>query len=104
IISNCVINLTMDKGAVFKEAFRILKPGGRLVDADIIAEKQLPPEITQDPEAWCSCLGGALTKEGYSEKIKEAGFRGIKVKIFSESKYLNNYFQSGIIEAQKPMN
>lgn len=102
IISNCVINLTMDKGAVFKEAFRILKPGGRLVDADIIAADQLPSEITQDPEAWCSCLGGALTEKGYSEKIKEAGFKGVKVTIFSDFQYLNNKFQNGIIEAQKP--
>ncbi|MFX0053269.1 MAG: methyltransferase domain-containing protein [Candidatus Hermodarchaeota archaeon] len=104
IISNCVINLTMDKGAVFKEAFRILKPGGRLVDADIIADNHLPPEITQDPEAWCSCLGGALTEEGYSEKIREAGFEEIKVTIFSDFNYLSNQFHSGLIEAQKPLN
>ncbi|MFX1284348.1 MAG: methyltransferase domain-containing protein [Promethearchaeota archaeon] len=102
IISNCVINLTMDKGAVFKEAFRILKPGGRLVDADIIASDQLPSEITQDPEAWCSCLGGALTEEGYSEKIKEAGFKEVQVTIFNDFKYLENKFYSGIIETQKP--
>ena len=104
IISNCVINLTMDKGAVFKEAFRILKPGGRLVDADIIAANHLPPEITQDPEAWCSCLGGALTEKGYSDKIKEAGFKEIKVTIFNDFEYLNNQFQNGIIETQKPVN
>ncbi|MFX1504875.1 MAG: methyltransferase domain-containing protein [Promethearchaeota archaeon] len=103
IISNCVINLTMDKGAVFKEAFRILKPGGRLVDADIIAATPLPSEITKDPEAWCSCLGGALTEEGYSEKIKEAGFDEIKVTIYSDFKYLNNQFSNGILEAQKPL-
>ncbi|MFX0209420.1 MAG: methyltransferase domain-containing protein [Candidatus Hodarchaeota archaeon] len=104
IISNCVINLTMDKGAVFKEAFRILKPGGRLVDADIIAADPLPSEITEDPEAWCSCLGGALTEEGYSEKIKEAGFNDIKVTIYSDFKYLKNKFLNGILEAQKPLN
>lgn len=104
IISNCVINLTMDKGAVFKEAFRVLKPGGRLVDADVIVANSLPSEITQDPEAWCSCLGGALTEEGYSKKIKEAGFEKIKVTIFSDFKYLNNQFLNGIIEAQKPLN
>ncbi len=102
IISNCVINLTMDKGAVFKEAFRILKPGGRIVDADIIAADPLPSEITQDPEAWCSCLGGALTEKGYSEKIEKAGFNGVKVTIFSDFNYLDNQFQNGIIEAQKP--
>ena len=104
IISNCVINLTMDKGAVFKEALRILKPGGRLVDADIIAANPLPSEITEDPEAWCSCLGGALTEEGYSDKIKEAGFEDIKVTIYSDFKYLNNKFLNGILEAQKPLN
>jgi SAM-dependent methyltransferase len=104
IISNCVINLTMDKGAVFKEAYRILKPGGRLVDADVIAADPLPSEITKDPEAWCTCLGGALTEEGYSKKIKEAGFNDIEVTIYSDFKYLNNQFLNGILEAQKPLN
>ncbi|UCE13293.1 MAG: methyltransferase domain-containing protein [Candidatus Heimdallarchaeota archaeon] len=103
IISNCVINLTMDKEAVFREAFRILKPGGRLVDADIIAVNNLPPEITQDPEAWCACLGGALTEEGYVEKIKKVGFNEVNVTIFDNFDYLTNRFQSGIIEAQKPL-
>ncbi|MFX0015119.1 MAG: methyltransferase domain-containing protein [Promethearchaeota archaeon] len=103
IISNCVINLTLDKGAVFKEAFRILKPGGRLVDADIIAANDLPTEITQDPEAWCSCLGGALTETGYVEKIKEAGFSEVNVTIFDSFDYMQNQFHSGIIEAQKPL-
>lgn len=104
IISNCVINLTMDKGAVFNEAFRILKPGGRLVDADIIAANQLPSEITQDSEAWCSCLGGALTKEDYVEKIEKAGFENVNVTIYDTFDYLKNEFQNGIIEAQKPAN
>ncbi len=102
VISNCVINLTMDKESVFKEVFRILKPGGRMVDADIIAVNPLPDEITQDPKAWCSCLGGALTKEGYIEKIEKAGFQDTNVTIFDEFDYLNSRFQNGILEARKP--
>lgn len=103
VISNCVINLTMDKESVFKEVFRILKPGGRMVDADIIAKNPLPSEITQDSNAWCSCLGGALTKEGYIEKIEKAGFQDTNVTIFDEFDYLNNKFQNGILEARKPL-
>ncbi|MFX0049729.1 MAG: methyltransferase domain-containing protein [Candidatus Hodarchaeota archaeon] len=102
VISNCVINLSLDKEAVFREAFRILKPGGRLVDADIIAVTPLPSEITQNPEAWCACLGGALTKEGYSEKIEKAGFEEINITIFDTFDTLKNKFHSGIIEARKP--
>lgn len=104
IISNCVINLTMDKGAVFKEAFRILKPGGHLVDADIISRDHLPSEITQDPQAWCSCLGGALTEKRYVDKIQKAGFEEINVTIFSDFDYKDNQFQNGVIEARKPVN
>jgi SAM-dependent methyltransferase len=102
VISNCVINLSLDKEAVFKESFRVLKPGGKLVDADIIAVTHLSSEITQNPEAWCACLGGALTKEGYSEKIEKSGFEEINITIFDTFDSLGNKFQSGIIEAQKP--
>ncbi|MFX0087468.1 MAG: methyltransferase domain-containing protein [Candidatus Hodarchaeota archaeon] len=102
IISNCVINLTFDKEAVFKEAFRILKPGGRLVDADVIAASPLPSEIVNDQQAWCSCLGGALAKEVYIEKMEKAGLRNIRVKIFDKFNYLGNEFYNGILEAVKP--
>lgn len=101
VISNCVINLSLDKEAVFKEAFRVLKPGGKLVDADIIAVTPLPSEITQSPEAWCACLGGALTKEGYTEKIEKAGFKEINITTFDTFDTLGNKFQNGIIEARK---
>ena len=109
VISNCVINLTSDKQSVFKEAFRILKPGGRLVDADIIAEQELPESLKNDKEAWCGCVAGALTAEGYTEAIKAAGFIDISIDIESkqagrikwkdEKEYL---MHSGIITAKKP--
>lgn len=103
IISNCVINLTLDKEAVFKEAFRILKPGGRLVDADVIAASPLPSEIVNDQQAWCSCLGGALTKEGYTQSMEKAGFEKIQVNIFDKFNYLENEFYNGILEGIKPL-
>ncbi|MHA1969102.1 MAG: methyltransferase domain-containing protein, partial [Candidatus Hodarchaeales archaeon] len=102
IISNCVINLSMDKEAVFKEAFRILKPGGRLVDADVIAVNPLPSEIVNDQQAWCSCLGGALTKEDYTRSMEKAGFDKIKVTNFDQFNYQGHDFQNGILEGFKP--
>jgi SAM-dependent methyltransferase len=108
IISNCVINLTMDKQAVFNEAFRILKPGGRLVDADIIAGEELPESLRKDEDALCGCVGGALTEEGYVKKIRKAGFKDIKVDIENTNrinwKGQNIPMYSGIITAIKPLN
>ncbi|NHJ47404.1 MAG: methyltransferase domain-containing protein [Asgard group archaeon] len=106
IISNCVINLAMDKQAVFNEAYRILKPGGRLVDADIIAGEELPDSLKKDKDALCGCIGGALTEKGYVDKIKKAGFKDIKVNI-ENSNPLNWKdkiipMHSGIITATKP--
>lgn len=79
IISNCVINLSPDKRRVFQEAQRVLKPGGRLMVADIVLLKELPPEIKNSVAAYVSCVGGALTKEEYLNAIREAGFKEIKV-------------------------
>lgn len=102
IISNCVINLTMDKEAVFKEALRILKPGGRLVDADVIAVNPLPSDIVNDQQAWCSCLGGALTAEGYTKSMENVGFDNVNVTIFDKFNYQGHDFQNGILEGYKP--
>ncbi|MFW9778910.1 MAG: methyltransferase domain-containing protein [Candidatus Heimdallarchaeota archaeon] len=101
VISNCVINLTVAKSSVFKEAYRILKPGGRLVDADIIAVDELPAKFTNNPGAWCSCLGGALTESGYRTKIEEAGFSNIKVTTYGQFTNMGQEFQNGLIEATK---
>jgi SAM-dependent methyltransferase len=78
IISNCVINLSPDKDRVFREAFRVLKPGGRLMVADIATVGELPAEL-RTKEAWTGCLGGAIPLEEYLGKLKAAGFSDVQV-------------------------
>ncbi len=85
IISNCVINLSPDKEAVFKEAYRVLKAGGRLMVSDLVLAKELPQEIRDSVEAYVGCLAGAIKKEEYLRFIEQAGFQGIK--IISEASY-----------------
>lgn len=85
IISNCVINLSPDKETVFKEAYRVLKAGGRLMVSDLVLAKDLPQEIKDSVEAYVGCLAGAIKKEEYLRFIEQAGFQGIK--IISESSY-----------------
>lgn len=79
IISNCVINLSPDKGRVFKEAFRVLKPGGRIMISDIVVLKELPDFIRNSIEAYIGCLAGAVLKEEYLKALKEAGFKDIRI-------------------------
>ena len=85
IISNCVINLSPDKRTVFKEAFRVLKPGGRIMVSDIVKERELPPNIQNTIEAYIGCIAGAVRKEEYLSMIREAGFQEVRIvdaKIF----------------------
>jgi SAM-dependent methyltransferase len=79
IISNCVINLSPDKQRVFNEAFRVLKPGGRLMVSDIVLLKELPDFIRQSAAAYIGCVSGALLKNDYLEAIQKAGFQEVKV-------------------------
>lgn len=79
IISNCVINLAPDKKRVFKEALRVLKPGGRLMVSDLVLMKELPEAIQDSIEAYIGCLSGAIMKDEYLEAIKNAGFRDVRV-------------------------
>ena len=74
IISNCVINLAPDKDQVFREAFRVLRPGGRLQVSDIVWKQPVPEEIKNDFEAWAGCIAGALVEADYLAKIAAAGF------------------------------
>src|SRR6516162_8582621 len=80
IISNCVINLSGDKDRVFGEAFRVLKPGGRLAVSDIVVRGEVPPEIRRSMELWVGCVAGALEEREYVGKLAGAGFQGIAVE------------------------
>lgn len=79
IISNCVINLSPDKRKVFKEAFRVLKPGGRMMISDIVLLKELPEFIKNSVESYIGCVSGAIMKDEYLEAINEAGFQDVKI-------------------------
>jgi len=85
VISNCVINLSPNKEQVFKEAFRVLKPGGRLLVSDLVLLKTLPESVRQSVDAYVGCIAGAVMKEEYLAAIKAAGFRD--VSILSEDIY-----------------
>jgi ubiquinone/menaquinone biosynthesis C-methylase UbiE len=83
IISNCVINLSNNKPRVFAEAFRVLKPGGRLMVSDIVVLKELPDFVRESVDAYVGCMSGAMKKAEYLKAVKEAGFE--KVKVIDES-------------------
>src|ERR1700739_1613414 len=74
IISNCVINLSGDKDQVLREAFRVLKPGGRLAVSDVVMRGEVPAEIRKSMELWVGCIAGALQETEYLEKLRAAGF------------------------------
>jgi len=79
VISNCVINLSPDKPAVFREAFRALKPGGSTVVSDIVLNRELPPSLKRHAGLYAACVAGALQRRDYLAAIKDAGFTGIKL-------------------------
>jgi SAM-dependent methyltransferase len=80
IISNCVINLSTDKGRVLEEAFRVLKPGGRFAVSDVVIRGEVPVEVRRSMELWVGCVAGALTEEEYRERLFEAGFESIGIE------------------------
>ena len=79
IISNCVINLSPDKTQVFKDGYRVLKPGGRMMISDIVLLKELPDSIRNSVEAYIGCVSGAMLREEYIDVIKAAGFKSVEV-------------------------
>jgi len=114
IMSNCVINLSPDKIKVYREALRILKSGGRLAIADIVATQPLPPDIQQNLALVSACVGGAATIDDTKEMLQEAGFADIRITAKDESRELisqwapgenknaGDYVVSAYIEAIKP--
>src|SRR5215203_504369 len=81
IISNCVINLSADKGQVLHEAFRVLRPGGRFAVSDVVAQGQLPDDLRSDMEAWVGCVAGALEEGEYRGLLTEAGFGDVELEV-----------------------
>ena len=80
IISNCVINLSADKDKVFREAFRVLKPGGRFAVSDVVVRGEVPAELRRSMELWVGCIAGALTNVDYARKLGKAGFDSIDIE------------------------
>ena len=80
IISNCVINLSDDKDAVLREAFRVLKPGGRFAVSDVVVRGDVPAEVRRSMELWVGCIAGALKDSDYQQKLRSAGFKEVSVE------------------------
>lgn len=110
ILSNCVINLSPDKAAVFREAFRALKPGGRLAISDVVALKQMPPALAESVEAMTGCVSGSARIEELQALLSAAGFQDVKIVARPESAAIigqcmpgaEGYVVSATIEGQKP--
>ena len=84
IISNCVINLSVDKDAVLREAFRVLKPGGRFAVSDVVIRGEVPAEVRRSMELWVGCVAGALQDREYASKLTSAGFVDVDVEPWRE--------------------
>jgi arsenite methyltransferase len=103
IISNCVINLTEDKGRVFREAFRVLKPGGRLEVSDMVTSGPVPIELRQSAAGWAECVSGALPEQEYLDLVAQAGFENVTTRrsaSMGEAQGISVY--SVVASAQKP--
>ncbi|MDE2181536.1 MAG: arsenite methyltransferase [Alphaproteobacteria bacterium] len=124
IISNCVINLSGDKDKVFREAYRVLKPGGRFAVSDIVVRGEVPEHILKNVLLWAGCVAGALQDGEYKRKLEAAGFTGVEIEVtrvhqaenarewFKElgvdfdsvAPYVDGKFVSAFIRATKPKN
>jgi arsenite methyltransferase len=99
IISNCVINLSADKPSVFREAARVLRPGGRFAVTDIVADPDMDDDTRRDMEQWSGCIAGALTEDDFRRDLAAAGFERIEVR---ETHRVHEQAGSAIVRATKP--
>jgi SAM-dependent methyltransferase len=122
IISNCVINLSADKDKVIREAFRVLKPGGRFAVSDVVTRGEMPPEIRERVLLWVGCIAGALEEKEYRSKLTDAGFENVDVEptriyriddartfldghgidVDALAPHLDGKFMSAFVRARKP--
>ncbi|HYR93803.1 MAG TPA: arsenite methyltransferase [Methylomirabilota bacterium] len=104
IISNCVINLAVDKGAVLREAFRVLRPAGRLAVADMVAIEDLSADVKKRLDLWAGCIAGTISLEAYTSALRDAGFRDVDIEITREVRLegVDGRIASAYIRARKP--
>jgi hypothetical protein len=99
VISNCVINLSTDKPAVFAATYRVLKPGGRIGVSDVVADNHLTPQERGERGAWVGCIAGALTFAEYEQGLTDAGFVDVEITPTHE---VTDGMHSAIVRARKP--
>lgn len=102
VISNCVINLSPDKAQTLREAFRVLRPGGRFAVADMVREHEAQRTASAGDTDWCACVTGALSKGEYERQLRDAGFTGVTVEMLEAAPLVLGDVRSAFIRARRP--